>query len=342
MKMNSTKSPAENDPEWAYETPRPRFKHEYKLLEKVEFLTYYFVGPTKKRKGIVDFLPRSSILNEITPKVKLGFVGDLMKMKSRDLIIGPGVHRFFDDIDYFVGNFEGIITNRRNEVVSEQIHPESFLEKLKSLHPPEKTVLSYSNNHANDFGWNEYKKSYNKVRSHGFLVIGRRDEPNILLDNKINLTVASAWSDHPCEFISNFNEVSNYYNPKAKFNIFYPHWGYELQLYPHPTQLQYAALMLKKWDMIIGHHTHNPQPITKMPTKNGNKLVAYSLGNFTYGVLYKIYHHYGIVVKAEIGPDENGIWKVGKVDWEFSLLQFLRNKKVLLELNKTCRWFKSI
>jgi hypothetical protein len=340
--MKSTKKSKEKDPEWAYETPRPRFKHEYKLLEKVEFLTYYFIGPTKKYKGIVDFLPRKTVLNDITPKMRLGFVGDLMKMKNRNLTIGSGVRNFFSDIDYFIGNFEGIITKRKNEVVSEQIHDEKFLELLKTLHPPEKTILSYSNNHANDFGWNEYKKSYQKVKDHNFIVIGRRDEPSVLLDNKVNLTAASSWSDHPCEFISNFGEIGNYYNPKAKFNIFYPHWGYELQLYPHPLQLKFVESMLKNWDMIIGHHTHNPQPVTEFPTKNGKKLVAYSLGDFTYGVRYKIYHHYGIVVKAEIGPNKNGKWQVGKVEWEFSLLRFLRNKEVLLELNKNCRWFKGV
>lgn len=340
--MNSTEKPLEKDPEWAYETPRPRFKHEYKLLEKVEFLTYYFIGPTRKYKGIVDFLPRKTILNEINPKMKLGFVGDLMKMKNKNLTIGPGVRKFFSDIDYFIGNFEGIITKRKNEVVSEQIHDERFLELLKTLHPPEKTILSYSNNHANDFGWNEYKRSYQKVKAHNFMVIGRRDEPNVLLENKVNITVASAWSDHPCEFISNFKEINKYYNPKAKFNIFYPHWGYELQLYPHPTQLKFVELILKNWDMIVGHHTHNPQPITEFPTENGKKLVAYSLGDFTYGVRYKIYHHYGIVVKAEIGPNKNGQWQVGKVEWDFSLLRFLKNKEVLVELNKNCRWFKDM
>jgi len=340
--MNSSKKGSDKDPEWAYETIRPRFYHEYNLLESAEFLTYFFIGPNKrKHKGLVDFIPRTVVLNDIKPKMKIGFVGDIMKMKSRDLILGSNLKAFFGDIDYLVGNFEGIITDRKNEAVSEQIQDENMLELLKTLHPPEKTILAYSNNHCNDFGWNAYKRSYQKVKEHDFIVIGRRDEPSVLLEDTVSLTAASSWSDHPCEFISDFEHVKNNYNSKAEFNIFYPHWGYELQLHPHPNQIKYAEIMLKTWDMIIGHHTHTPQPVTELQTAKGKKLVAYSLGNFSYGVIWKIYHHYGIVLKADIGPNKDGIWQVGKVEWEFILLQFLKNK-VLLDLNKSCRWFKGI
>ncbi|HUT81590.1 MAG TPA: CapA family protein [Candidatus Bathyarchaeia archaeon] len=341
--MNSTDNNRDKDPEWAYETIRPRFYHEYKLLEKVEFLTYFFVGPNKrKHKDLVEFIPRKTILNDITPKIRIGIVGDIMKMKNRELILGNSLRNYFSDIDYFVGNFEGIITNRKHEVVSEQIHDENMLEILKTLHPPEKTILTYSNNHCNDFGWNEYKKSYQKVKDHGFIVIGRRDEPSVMLEDSINLAAATAWSDHPCEFVSGFKQVKELYNPEAKFNIFYPHWGYELQLYPHPCQVEYSKMMLKKWDMIVGHHTHNPQPVTELSTKKGKKLVAYSLGNFSYGVLWKIYHHSGIVLKFDIGPNKDGKWQVGNVNWEFVLLYFNKNRKVLLDLNKNCRWFNGI
>jgi len=332
-----------SDPEWAYETNRRRFYQQYSLLEKVDFLSHYVLGPTKRYKGLVDFLPKKVTLNKITPKLTLGFVGDIMKMGSRELILGTGIRRFFKDIDYLIGNFEGIITNRKHEVIAEQVHNQRILATLKSLLPPEKIVLSYANNHSNDFGWGEYKKSFQLLQQHGFLVLGRRDVPNVSLeDGLVNIATASTWSNQPCEFIASFQQIADAYQPSAAFNILYPHWGYELYLYPHPNQIAVAKKLLEQWDALIGHHSHTPQPVTALPTTRGKKVVAYSLGNFTYGVTWKLYHKYGIVLKLEIGPNKEDLWQVGELSWQFTLLHPPKEKSVLCEINRKCQWFSEV
>ncbi|MHA1629349.1 MAG: CapA family protein [Candidatus Heimdallarchaeota archaeon] len=331
-----------SDPDWAYETNRRRFYQTYSLLEKVDFLSHYVTGPTKRYKGLVKFLPHKVTLNKITPKYTFGFVGDIMKMCSRELILGPALRHFFQGIDYLVGNFEGIITHRKHEVIAEQVHGQRILATLKTILPPEQIVLSYANNHSNDFGWNAYKKSHHILQKHGFQVMGRRDVPNILLEDKINIATASSWSNQPCEFIASFKQLNEAFCPSAAFNFLYPHWGYELYLYPHPSQIKVAQKLLEQWDAIIGHHSHTPQPVTAVDTSKGKKLVAYSLGNFSYGVAWKIYHKYGIVLKLEIGPNKDGVWQVGNLSWQFSLLYPPKDEKVRCELNRKCQWFDEI
>ena len=343
MKQSDSKSTLDED-EWAKErkrwkvVPRP-----YPFKESVVFLKNWVFGPSKKYKGSAEFIPKSSIANDITPSIKLGFIGDIMRMANHQLVIDKSIKDFFKDIDYLIGNFEGIITTKyKRGAVGSQISTESDLEAIKQLFPPEKILLSYSNNHAGDFGWDEFQKSYKIVKDHGFMVIGRRDEPSILLDKKVNVAAASFLSDQRCSFISNKEEISNYYNKDAKFNILYPHWGFELQFYPWPTQVELAKKLLDTWDLILGHHAHTPQPISLYPTTKGNKAVAYSLGNFCYGLKWKKYHHNGLIIKTEIGPNKNQVWQTGQLDWEFIQVFFEKHKQARVSIIDNYKHFKHL
>jgi hypothetical protein len=343
MKKTDSESKLE-DCEWAKETkrwkvvPRP-----YPLKESVVFLKNWVLGPSKKYRGSAEFTPKISHVNEITPKIKLGFIGDIMRMAKNKLVIDGTIKEFFKDIDYLLGNFEGIITTKyKRGAVGSQISTESDLEAIKELLQPEKILLSYSNNHAGDFGWEEFQKSYKIVKDHGFMVIGRRDEPAILLDNKVNIGVASFLSDQRCSFISDKEELTEYYNENAKFNILYPHWGFELQYYPWPAQVDLAKKLLNSWDLILGHHAHTPQPVSVYPTVKGNKAVAYSLGNFCYGLKWKKHHHNGLIVTTEIGPNKNSIWQTGKLNWEFIQVFFEKRKQVRVSIIDDYKHFKNL
>ena len=332
------------DCEWAKETkrwkvvPRP-----YPFKESVIFLINWVFGPSKKYRGTAEYIPKSTLVNEIIPSIKLGFIGDIMKLANRNLIIDDSVKEFFKNIDYLVGNFEGIITTKyKRGAVGSQILAESDLEAIKELLSPEKILLSYSNNHAGDFGWEEFQKSYNIVKDHGFLVIGRKDEPNILLDKKVNIGVASFLSDQRCSFISDKEKINDYFNSKVKFNILYPHWGFELQYYPWPEQVELAKKLLEKWDLILGHHAHTPQPISLYSINNNNKVVAYSLGNFCYGLKWKRYHHNGLIVTTEIGPNKDNIWQTGQLNWEFIQIFFEKQKQARVKIIDDYKHFKNL
>jgi hypothetical protein len=214
------------------------------------------------------------------------------------------------------------------------VHREEVLAALKRLFPPERTVLTNANNHTCDFGWAEFKKSYQLQKRHGFRVIGRKDEPSILLDGRINVANVTQWSNQPCTYLAEFTDIEEAYDPAA-FNVLSPHWGYEMQIYPGPEQIAEGKSLLGSWDMIVGHHSHAPQVITAYETDDGRRLLAYSLGDFgTYLGIDKYRH--GIVVKTEVGPDSEGNWKVGRVEWRCSIIDQVDEKTTRTRLADRC------
>ena len=57
------------------------------------------------------------------------------------------------------------------------------------------------------------------------------------------------------------------------------HWGVEYARQPQESQRRIARRLIDAGaDLVIGHHTHTPQPVERY--KNG--LIAYSLGNFVF------------------------------------------------------------
>jgi len=337
--VNQDELTGTGDSEWAREIPRKKLSTPYTLKEKLSWLKNNLIGPSKKFKNLTPFIPQKSTLNEITPKCRLGFLGDIMKMNKKDLQIDPAIKSFFQDVDFLVGNFEGTISKAK-KVFMMQEHSEGILSSLETLFPPLKFVLSCANNHSGDFGWSEFNKSYQKLKDRGFRVIGRRDEPSILLNNSVNITSCTNWSNQPnTPYIGYLDQATAFFNPKAECNILYPHWGYEMQLYPNPKQIEFGNELLNKWDLIVGHHSHVPQPITSYEVNQSNKLLAYGLGDFCTGLMLKKYQN-GIVVKLDLGPSKTGQWQVGTVQWKFTRVRKIDKNLMEVKLEDACEYFK--
>ncbi|MBD3228893.1 MAG: hypothetical protein GF329_11960 [Candidatus Lokiarchaeota archaeon] len=338
--MENTTLKEDLDYSWAQDKPRKKISTPYNFKEKVCWLKNNIFGPLKKFNDLITFLPQKIQLNDIKPEIKLGFIGDVMKMGKRELEFSDELKNFFNDIDYLIMNFEGTISDGK-KVFMAQKHDERIISFLKALFPPKNTILGCSNNHSGDFGWTEFNKSYNMLKEHGFIVMGRRDEPSIMLKHKINLVNLTRWSNQPCEYISKFDCIESYINPEANFKILYPHWGFEMQLYPNSKQIEGTKSLLNDWDLIVGHHSHCPQPITAYKIRENLKLVAYSLGNFCFDSKFQKYRH-GMVLNAEIGPDQDGKWKVGKVHWKFSFIDHLDKNITEIQISDSCKYFKNI
>ena len=302
----------------------------YSFNEKIAWLTNNLFGPSTKYKELTPFIPETTTLNEITPKVTIAFLGDIMMIPGKRLTFSNDLKQFFSRADYLVGNFEGTITSLSRGLLGSK-HSEQILTDLKALFPPEKTILTNANNHTCDYPKQELDRSVQLQKQHGFIPIGLKQQPTVLLNNKINVASVTKWSNKPCPYLAEFDDSDSTYNKQAEFNLLAPHWGYEMQLYPNPEQINKSKSLLSRWDMIVGHHSHIPQVITSYRVNNTNKLVAYSLGDFcTFARPDK--YLYGIVVLAEIGPDVNGIWQVGKIEWRFSYVNHLDNKTIRVEL----------
>ncbi len=310
----------------------------YDFDEKVAWLSNNLFGPSTEYKDLTPFIPETTTLNKITPKVTIAFLGDIMMIPRRRLTFSDELKLFYSDADYLVGNFEGTITSVERGLLGSK-HNEQILVDLKALFPPEKTILTNANNHTCDYPKQELDRSYQLQKQYGFIPIGLKQEPAVLLDNKISVTSVTKWSNKPCPYLAEFDDIDSTYNPNAAFNLLSPHWGYEMQLYPNPKQIAEGKELLNKWDMIVGHHSHVPHVITSYKVDGSEKLVAYSLGDFcTFSKQDK--YLYGIAVKAKIGPDAKGNWKVGKVEWRFTYVNHLDATLSRVELTDGFKYFE--
>jgi hypothetical protein len=317
-------------PDWDSNGPTRRFSQPYSALEGLEWIYHVMVNPPRSHCPIEEFVPDNSLINVIAPQVKLGFIGDIMVLDGMELSIGEDIRLFFADTDYLVGNFEGtIVTGSPKPVFMAQAHTGEILDILAGLFPPERTLLSCANNHAGDYGWDEFCASYQQLQDHGFITLGRRDEPSVLIDGKVNIAACTSWSNQKCKFVAVTDEANKGFLDNAEFNILYPHWGYEMQMRPKDKQIQQGRKLLATWDMLIGHHAHCPQPVSVYESHQHKNLLAYSLGNFcssenTGGTPI------GMILKVEIGPDSDGIWAVGRINWE--LIYASHNKSRCVEI----------
>ncbi len=323
--------------DWAVDEPTKRISRPYNLKIGLRVLMNNICGPSNAFKQFCTFIPQEIQLNSVSPRVKLGFIGDLMPLMNNKLTIDNSLKDFFYEVDYLICNFEGSLTPGK-QVTFGLIHTKEILNILKTIKPANQIVLSSANNHGADFGYNKFLETYNTLKDQGFIVIGRRDEPSVSLDNNIQIAACTEWSNQPCRYLSFLKDIDKHLNKNAAFHILFPHWGYELDLYPHPKHIKRAKILLENWDLIIGHHPHAPSPLTSYKIKDKNKLVAYSLGDFCTGLKFDKYRH-GVVVKIEIGPDSNGKWQAGKVNWRFTYNCHVNKSKVHLQMKRSCKYF---
>lgn len=247
---------------------------------------------------------------------KIGFVGDIMMMNGHDLRFDPLVVEFFNDVEVILGNLEGIVSNAETHLSQQRHIPDTLTHLWRVLSPNINWLLCLSNNHSIDYGNKAFHESLIKIQSNQRInVFGRNDVKNVLVQGlQINIASGTEWSNQ-----NTWNCTTRYRNTELwtyhkndisptnvkRFNILYPHWGYENERYVRKRiQKDATALLtgkrqtysdyqnyirrthdklilpeenpLRKWDLIFGHHSHTPQPIMKvndyLTDRNGNKV----------------------------------------------------------------------
>lgn len=303
----------------------PTIASPYGWRESCYWLFKYATGLKNHHAGLVEPIAHSCSFDDVTARYTLIFVGDIMPGGNSPVRAGEQLKEFLSDGDYYIANFEGVISESKKNallLVSDRRHSSAIIASLKNIFPAEKTFLCLANNHAADFGREEFLKSARMLESNGFRVFGHRQKPYADINEEIRVTAGTMWSNRSADFLAGFDEAQRYCKPGA-FNIFYPHWGYEFELSPRPAMLERAAALAQYFDALIGHHPHCPQPVALERTGEKPGLVAYSLGNFLGGRLKKHYR-YGIVLKARVGPDKEGRWALAAVEWR--LIQLSRGQ----------------
>jgi hypothetical protein len=288
----------------------------YPLWESIRWLWRNVRGARKANPCGIRPLPQQCVLNTIVARITVGFVGDIMDMHGKILHISPAVQEFFRNCDCLIGNFEATITRARKTGLAAQVHDPSILDALAELFPPERTFLSIANNHAGDFPQAIFRQSLDSLRKRGFRVLGLRHAPFVDITGCVRVVAASMWSNRPCGEIAPLASLGECRGATA-FNIAYPHWGYELELFPRAAVVREGERLLRMYGAVLGHHSHVPQPLAALQCGDAKKLLAFSLGDFCTGLRIKKFR-YGIICKVEIGPGEDGVWRIGPVNWRYT------------------------
>ena len=177
-------------------------------------------------------------------------------------------------------------------------------------------LLCLSNNHSIDYGNKAFHESLIKIQDNLRInVFGRNDVNNVLSQELfINIVSGTEWSNQKtwtCTSRYRNTELWSYHkhdinsNGVNRFNILFPHWGYENERYVRKRIQKDATALLtnrdqeysqyqdyvrrtldkeilpdenpfRKWDLIFGHHSHTPQPIMRiddfLTDRNGNRI----------------------------------------------------------------------
>lgn len=251
----------------------------YSISEKIDFLRYRIAHPKMSNSSSWEALLCWKIEEGETADFRIGFIGDLLPIGDFSLSLGKELRELLSQLDLLVVNLEGIVTSYKRFLalshsprIVEQIHREF----------PCSVVLNVANNHAGDFGADEFLRSVHELSSF-FPIIGSSPDLWIWKD-RVAFGGATQWSNQPtCPVPMLLGKGTAHLLdscPEHLYRIYLPHWGYEMQLSPSLFQRKAAHQLLQQgWDSVVGNHPHVPQPIELVSSCHP---VVYSLGNFCY------------------------------------------------------------
>lgn len=269
------------------------WKSDYSWREKWNFLKYRIQSPSSVLyKDIPSRMNEDTVvLAEEDPNYSIAFLGDFMPLGKFNLLLSDTIKGFIGTADTLVVNLEGVITEAKRLLALS--HDPSVLKVIRSLNA-QTILINVANNHASDFGREAFADQLSLLRKEGFDIVGGNTSPFILKDQFL-FEASSLWSNQPIDTVPRFSLSDSAPSPSMKgyYNLFLPHWGYEMELFPREEQILFAEeLQQKGWDAIIGNHPHCPQPVEVRE----QKVVAYSLGNFCYSNSNPN-HWYGMALK---------------------------------------------
>jgi len=286
----------------------------YNLRESAGWVFRNIFGLGRNNAGIVHPLSSPFIFNK-TEKIvlRLAFIGDIMETGENDVEFDPRLKAFVEGCDYLAGNFEGVITGKKKSFLKlEERHDRRITRILSSFFPPARTILSLANNHACDFGMEACLESEGILKEAGFNTFGLKERPFIDI-GRARIAGGTMWTNRRSDYIAMLDGAEKHAREGA-FNLLYPHFGYELELYPRPEIVRMARRQARVFDAVVGGHSHWPQALTREEAGGGMRLVAYSLGTFC-GIENSEMYRHGIILKLEIGEGEDGRLLLGRAEW---------------------------
>ena len=221
------------------------------------------------------------------------FVGDTAFDKKPEF--DDYLSKLFEDSAFSVMNFEAFLSDKQIPLgITESL----FLDILKGM---KCKVICVANNHSLDNGLKKLERLEQIAESAGASVIGTSKRPWIIVDNcDMKLGILNAvWTltgvkkrrhlnAFGTKIKSLVSQIQNMKEAKVDKVVLVIHWGIELEIIPHPVQIQMARELVDAGaDIIVGHHSHLIQPFGVIHEKP----IYYSIGNFYIPISEKTWYY---------------------------------------------------
>lgn len=278
----------------------------------------HFFPSNRNPLGLESCPQQVTLQPGLTPQLRVGLLGDIMDIADSELEVADSVVQFFADCDVVIGNLEAPIAPAKTHR-QQQRHHARLLHALQRLCPASKFILCLANNHAADYGLTVFQDSAQQIRAAGFQTFGTCEQPFVDVGDDLRVITGSQWTNMPCDFIADADDMKQYVDP-TRFNLFYPHWGHEMECYPRGETVDWGLQWLDQTaGAVIGHHSHTPQPIQLCNVGGRTKLLATSLGDFCcrHRPLATRSYRYGTVMKLSLGRLPTGECDLLDLRWHF-------------------------
>lgn len=304
----------------------------------MDFLKYRILSPkepseVKAHEGMQPLVSDYTFRPEASEKgkeISMIFTGDLMPFGDTKPSHTMALEQFLASADYIVFNLEGIVTDRRRFLALS--HSDTPLYDYLHTSFGRGVILNVANNHASDFGRKAFSLQNQRLRDQGFLVIGDTPTP-LKIEDQITLSARTFLSNQPpiIETLSlTHPSISHEWRLlQHTYNIFMPHWGYEMHLSPTQEQIAlYHSIVPAIYDSVIGNHAHTPQPVYL----SESSVLATSLGNYCY-LNHNPNHWMGSLLKCTFTIQESPNTKpvLSRVELRHTI-QHITRSRLLLDL----------
>jgi gamma-polyglutamate biosynthesis protein CapA len=235
--------------------------------------------------------PQQEVVSVPIVKTNIRFVGDVMLARNVEYIMDTyGVDYpvsmlpKLPENSYLVGNFEASIPVEHAPTKSMGFSFSVRPPHLEGLKKYGFTHFSLANNHAYDFGVDDFQHTEAVLSGSSFAPFG---EPRVLATSSVMLidvgtstvAVIGVYAVDVPPPLSEVVSVFKYASSVSDVQIAFVHWGDEYKPTHNGSQERLAhAFVDAGADIVIGHHPHVTQDIELYK----KSLIFYSIGNFIF------------------------------------------------------------
>jgi gamma-polyglutamate biosynthesis protein CapA len=271
-----------------------------------------YISLPQNEFSIGTFSASSFVEPEEKPTVvknKIRFVGDIMLARNvENLMDAYGYNYPFSvlpknpDTAYVVGNFEAAIPAVHTPTPSMQFSFSVDPQYLQGLNEYGFTHLGLANNHAYDFGVDDFTHTNMQIQQNGLVSFG---DPGSLATSSVSVislgtstvAIVGVYAVQAAPAVADIAQVFKYASDISDYQIAYVHFGDEYKLVHNGTQEHLSHLFIDAGaDAVIGHHPHVVQDIELYK----NAPIFYSLGNFIFDQYFSEEVQTGLMTELSI------------------------------------------